>query len=220
MMIKGILFDMDGVLFDTERLALQADDAVAAEMGYTLSDTLKNSLMGLGEAEVRRLFYEELGPDFDYDTFLRRVLETIMHWIETRGLPKKPGVDALLAWARAQGYQLAVASSTRAPMVHKLLARAGIDGYFSAVVGGDMVPDAKPAPDIFLAAAKALNLAPGQCLAVEDSHHGVCSAAAAGCVTVMVPDILAPTPEIESMCAAVHASLEDIPAFLADYSGD
>lgn len=217
-MIEGILFDMDGILFDTERLALEADDVAAAEMGVTLSDGLKNSLMGLGEADVRRLVCAELGPGFDYDRFVALVLQTMAHWLETRGLPKKPGVDTLLPWAKAQGYRLAVASSTRQAMVHQLLAKAGIAGYFEAVVGGDMVPAAKPAPDIFLAAAAALGLPPAHCLAVEDSAHGIRSATTAGCVTVMVPDILQPTDEIRGLCAAVVHSLEDIPAFLTDLS--
>ncbi|MGD9559930.1 MAG: HAD family hydrolase [Oscillospiraceae bacterium] len=214
-MVSGVLFDMDGVLFDTERLAGEADVEAAAEMGYALPDDVRYSLMGLGADAVRETICSAMGPGFDYARFITRMRAHMAREIEAHGLPKKPGVDEALAWLQVQGLPVAVASSSRYTTICGHLQRAGLQGAFSAIVSGDRVEHAKPAPDIFLGAAAALGLPPQRCLAVEDSYNGVRSAAAAGCITVMVPDLLPATEEMRALCAAVLPSLHALPGFVA-----
>lgn len=217
-MIRGILFDMDGVLFDTEALCARADEAVAAQMGYTFSRELHCAITGLAAPDVRRVICEAMGPDFDYEQFITRTRAAVQADIDANGLPKKPGVDVALDWLRQQEYPMALASSSRIETVRAHLRRAGLEGYFKALVGGDMVAQGKPAPDIFLAAADALGLDPRYCIAVEDSFNGVRSAAAAGCITIMVPDMQAPTAEIRALCADVLCGLDKLPRVVNYYN--
>lgn len=216
-MLQGILFDMDGVLFDTERLQTDIDDIVLANMGYTLPEETKMALYGLNSMAVKSIIMQALGEDFKYDVFLETVQQSLLAEIETNGLPVKPGLEELLEWLRAKRFRMAVASSSPSWVIHSHLRRAGIAAYFDAIVGGEMVANSKPAPDIFIQAAQALSLEPTQCFAVEDSHNGVRSAAAALCVTLMIPDILPPTDEMRGFATVLH-SLADVPAFIENYS--
>lgn len=215
-MIQGILFDMDGILFDTERPAMQADMQVAREMGHDLPHEVALSLCGGTAGHTAGILQAHFGPGFDYEAYHRRV--RALYNQLTDDLQLMPGVATVLPALAAAGWPMAVASSSRLARVQNNLEKTGLRGYFSALVAGDMIQNSKPAPDIFLAAAAALGLAPQQCLAVEDSANGVKSAAAAGCVTVMIPDLQPPTTELRALCAAVLDSLDALPAFLQEYT--
>ena len=134
-------------------------------------------------------------------------------------VPKKKGLDELLAWLKARGLPAAVASSTYRSLVERNLRTAGVEEYFRKVVTGDQVEHGKPAPDIFLLAARQLGLAPGNCLVLEDSFNGVRAGAAAGCVTVMIPDLSQPTPELLSLCSGCLEDLGQVPDFIERYEG-
>lgn len=213
-MIKGILFDMDGVLLDTERIYIEADRAAAAMQGKDYSHELYLLLAGANDLVVRQKIEERFGPGFSYAAFRAASNRRVEEIISAGGLKTKPGLRRLLKWLKARGMKAAVATSNNEAEARRLLGLAGIYEAFDAVISGDMIGPSKPAPDIFLAAAAALGLPPGQCVAVEDSHHGLRSAHAAGCVTVMVPDGLPPTEEIRALCAAVLPSLARLPAFI------
>lgn len=213
-MYQGVLFDMDGVLFDTERLASEADVEVGDAMGYPMPQSLINQLIGANSALVKSILMGHFGAAFPYDEYVQRVRAAMDARIEADGLPIKPGAETALKWLQAQNIPAAVASSSRVETVKSHLARSGFAQYFTAVIGGDMVQNSKPAPDIFIAAAKALGLAPAQCIAVEDSHNGIRSAAAAGCHTVMIPDSLPDTEEMRALAKAVLPSLLDLPPYV------
>lgn len=218
-MIQGVLFDMDGVLFDTETYYAQLEHQILREMGHNPPEDLSIRLSGAGPLLVKQILFDLFGAGFDYDYFIATLRESMAEKIRRNGVPKKPGLDELLAYLHTNGYPMAVASSTRIETIRSLLAQAGIEGYFGAVIGGDMVKRSKPEPEIFITAAEALGLSPTVCLAVEDSHNGIRSAAAAGCVTVMVPDLVPATDEMRGLAAAVLPSLAEIPAFIERVNG-
>ena len=163
---------------------------------------------------VRRYYGEEL----DAHAFCRRCYEYVDEYLKTT-VHKKKGLDELLAWLKARGLPAAVASSTYRSLVERNLRTAGVEEYFRKVVTGDQVEQGKPAPDIFLLAARQLGLAPGNCLVLEDSFNGVRAGAAAGCVTVMIPDLSQPTPELLSLCSGCLEDLGQVPDFIERYEG-
>ncbi len=211
--LRGVLFDMDGVLLDSERPHIEIDIQLAAEMGHTLPDTLIPELFGSTEGRIRAMVCEQMGGGFDCDYFLDESRRRAAAWLEASGAPLMKGALPLLQALHARGVPCAVASSSQTAAVHESLRRAGVLAYFAAFVGGDEVARSKPAPDIFLVAAERLGLPAGACLAVEDSYAGVRSAAAAGCVTVMVPDVLPATAEMRALAAAVLSTLDDVLPF-------
>ena len=199
--MKGAIFDMDGLMFDTERLYKQAWRAAGKEMGIDITDEFHRAVCGTsGEEMVRiiRAYY----PDCDPDPLWRRCYAICLQ-MQREFLPEKPYLHEILYTSKEIGLRLAVASSTAPELVRENLSTAGVDGYFDAVVSGLQVAHGKPAPDIFLFASEKLGLDPKDCYVLEDSFNGVRSGYAAGCRTIMIPDLVQPTPEIRSMCTAV-----------------
>lgn len=214
-MVKAVLFDMDGILFDTERLYMEADRAAGAELGFEVPDALLHQLCGVNMTRTKETVIAHFGPNFDYDSYLTRAKEIMKGYVDGGRVAKKPGVDETLAFLRENGIPKAIASSANGKSVRRMLEVTGLTAEFPVIVSGDMVPNSKPAPDIFLAAAAALEVDPAACAAVEDSHHGIRAANAAGCVTIMIPDVLPATDEIRPLCAAVLPSMAGLPAWLA-----
>ncbi len=181
------VFDMDGLLLDTERIVNQAWDEAAKRTGFADVAHAKRSCLGLNEASTRQFFLETYGAEFDYDTF-RTLTRKLAHEVLDVHVPVKTGAKEFLAALREKGIPCAVASSTREATVRDQLDRAGLLCYFDAVITGDMVTKGKPDPEIYLKAAAALNVTPASCLAFEDSLNGLRSAHAAGMHTVHIPD--------------------------------
>ena len=207
-MLRGAIFDMDGTLFDTEKLYRQAWLEVAEEMGlernYELPTAISGTNLGEESYQVIRRFY----PDADAEAYLARVLVEVRAASE-RNLELKAGTVEILEFFKAENISMAVASSAPVAVIEKNLTRSNLRGYFKALVGGDRVSNGKPAPDIFLLAAKELNLAASDCYIFEDSFNGIRSAAASGGVAIMIPDTVQPTAEIKKICAAIFTDLNE-----------
>ena len=205
-MKHGAIFDMDGTLFDTEKLYRRAWLEVAGEFDLEKNYELPVAISGtnLGEESFRIInrFY----PDVDAEKYLVRVLETVDDWRE-KNLELMAGVEEILEFFKANNIPMAIASSAPVEGIEKNLTRANLRGYFKVLVGGNEVSNGKPAPDIFLLAAQKLNLAPEDCYIFEDSFNGIRSAAASGGVAIMIPDQVQPTEEIKKLCAAIFPSL-------------
>lgn len=215
-MIKGILFDMDGVLLDTERASAMAVDLALQRMGYKLPGEVLGKLPGANEAFTKHFISKYIGVPLDYKGFQAYYYEENERLLARQGgIALKNGVQKTLEWISSKGIPMCVASSTRIDTVEKNLSETGIRHFFAAAIGGDMVKNSKPAPDIFLAAAKAIDVPPQNCIAVEDSFNGVHSASAAGCVTVMIPDCTPPNDDMENTATAILAGMEDLPGFIA-----
>ena len=209
--VEAVIFDMDGLLIDTEAVYLEAYQAAAALMEVQLPLAFCHSLIGRPSPDCDRLIQEFLGPAFELDVFNDHADGHAARALEAN-VPVKPGAVELLAFLAERGLPLAVATSSSRRTAERHLGQAGLLGHFHALATRDDVVRGKPHPDLYLEAARRLGVAPERCLAFEDSNHGLTAAHAAGAIAVMVPDIVPPTDEVRAKCAAV---LPDLHAALA-----
>lgn len=213
--MPAIVFDMDGVLIDSERLVLKAWQHVGGELGLPDLSELFHKALGTTHAHTATLFAEAFGEDFDYIGFRDRVRSYFYDVLTVNGAPLKTGVKELLEWLKAEGWSIGLASSTREVGVRLNMERTGLIGYFDVLVGGDMLKVSKPAPDIYLMACEKLGADPKTAYAVEDSYNGIRSAHAAGMHALMVPDMAPPTDEMRSLACAVLPDLLAVRDWLA-----
>jgi HAD superfamily hydrolase (TIGR01509 family) len=210
----AVLFDMDGLLLDTERLIRDAMLAVMADLGFAMQAADYALLIGRPEPASRAIMHDRFGPGLDYDAMRAEVRQRIRtQWGPLR--PVKAGAAALLAQLGAARVPCAVVTSSEHDLARSLLGPVGLLPHFAAIVGCDDVAQGKPHPDPYLAGAARLGLDPAACLALEDSHNGVISAHAAGTQVVMVPDLLPATPEIRARLVTVAPDLATVGRWLA-----
>jgi len=209
MAVKAVIFDMDGLMFDTERLARDAWRRAMAEHGYALDDSVYLTAVGRTVEAACRIFVDALGPGLpieDIEIAKARYLQEML----APGPPLKEGLVALLDGIDDLGMLTAVASSTARAEVARRLSSVGLLARFDVVVGGDDVARGKPAPDLFLRAGEDLGVAAAGCIVLEDSEAGIRAAAAAGMIPLMVPDLVEPSPVIRELAAAVVRSLSEV----------
>ncbi|MBP5461262.1 MAG: HAD family phosphatase [Lachnospiraceae bacterium] len=218
-MITAVVFDMDGVLFDTERLCQTCWLKLAEEDDIPHMPEVYALCIGVNAQTTERIVYENYGKDFPYEEYCRRTSAMYNQYIEENGVPVKNGVRETLAALSAAGLKIAVASSTRREKVLRHLENAEIAQYFEAVIGGDTVTHSKPHPEIFLTACEALGVEPEKAIAVEDSHNGIRAAHAAGMAPVMVPDLLPVTEEMRKLSAYVAEDMNDACAWMLAAAG-
>lgn len=214
--VKAVIFDMDGLMFDTERLSLEAWIKAGNELGIEIPEELLMSVRGCNYKSAMAQFYKYLGADLDYDDLRGRRTRHFNEEIEKKGLPVKKGLRELLAYLKENGYPVSLGTSSHYEVAMRHLDSVGIKEYFDTYVCGDMVENAKPAPEIFLTAAEKLGVAPADCAVLEDSVNGILAGIAGGFRTVMVPDLMLPPPELEEQLAARCSSLLDVIELLKD----
>lgn len=207
-MKKGAIFDMDGLLFDSERVYKNSWVKAAEHFGKERGAELAGLVSGAGEEGCRRAI-EKFYPDVDVTEFFMYVVETARKTFEQDGVEMMAGVVEILELFKGGGAKIAVASSSDISVITRNLERADIKKYFDAIVSGDDVENGKPAPDIFLKAAAEIGLAPEDCYVFEDSYNGIRGAAKAGCAPVMIPDTSPATDEMRELCAGIYPSLND-----------
>ncbi|MDQ6435484.1 HAD family phosphatase [Mesorhizobium sp. LHD-90] len=204
---KALVFDMDGLLLDTEGVYKRSWTVAAAGLGFDLTDALFQRLIGITIADCEKRLVEHFGPDFPLERFRGDARTGYEDIILTEGIPLKPGVHAILDWAREAGIPCGIGTSTATEEARSRLIHHGIQDRFSVVVGGDQVSHGKPDPEIFLKVAQGLGQGPEHCLVFEDAHSGVRAARAGGMSVVLVPDLLPATDEIAAMTSGVFPSL-------------
>lgn len=208
--MKAVVFDMDGILFDTEKLCMDSWVAIADESNLPDMEIIFPKCIGLNANDSKQVVLSAYGQDFAYEEFRQRASVWFWDYIDKNGLPIKPGVKELLAWLKEAGWKIGLASSTRRSSVMAHLEQAGIIDYFETIITGDMVEHSKPQPDIYLIACKELQVEPGEAYAIEDSPNGIRSAHAAGMTPLMVPDMIAPDAEMEKLSSQIFHSLLDV----------
>lgn len=208
-MIQGVIFDMDGLMFDTERMWATFWEPALAALGLPYKEGLAEAERGTAGETSRNIVRSFYGEDCDANAIidsLHRVADKAFQ----KPVPKKPGLDELLAWLDEQHIPMAVASSSRMHIIQRNLENWGLTHYFKTLASGQQVTHSKPDPEIFLLAAQQLGVEPARCLVLEDSYNGVRAGAAGGFVTVMVPDLLPADDEMRSLYTAECKSLTEV----------
>lgn len=196
-MLNAAIFDMDGLLFDTERLCIEAWRSVSSEAGFDLDDELFFACIGLNTRDTRTLVLKTCGPDFPFDDIEEKIRVWMTERMRQNGPPEKPGIRVLFDFLASRSIPIALATSTSEKSARWMIERAGITSYFSGWAFGSEVERGKPEPDIFLLALSRLGVDdPSTCVVFEDSPVGLTAAVAAGMKAVFVPDLIVPNDEI------------------------
>lgn len=211
----AVIFDMDGLMLDTEPVAARAWSVAADRLGIAFDRAVTRRMIGRNFADCRALIREHHGDAYPVDDLMAGWHAAYDAIIDAEGLVVKEGLFELLDWLEAQAIPKAVATSTRRARAHAKLARVGIVDRFVALVGGDEIARGKPAPDIFVEAAARLAADAGACLVLEDSEPGVRGALAAGMTAIVVPDLHAPSAALLETGTLALATLHDVRAHLA-----
>ena len=207
--VKAVIFDMDGLLLDTERLYRRAFTDAATQAGFTLPDEVFKGMIGNTWAGSSAILIDCFGSSFDPDPFRTEVLRRFYQLTATE-LALKAGVVEILEHLDTLKLPKAICTSSRREDVDHHLADQGLTGRFDAILAQGDYKQGKPHPDPYLSAAAALGVSAQNCLALEDSYNGVRSAAEAGMMTIMIPDMLDPTEEMRSLCVRIASDLHEV----------
>lgn len=212
--MKAVIFDMDGLMFDTERLYLKANVRAAKELGIGSVEFMTYRTLGLTSDKVREEWQRE---------FKEKGLELlkcrdiyIREYYEQNHVPVKDGLKELLRYLKGEGFKTAVASSTGESKVRYLLRDAEVERFFDVIVCGDMVKRSKPDPQIYRCAVEMLEVRAGECFALEDSRNGICSAYTAGCRVIMVPDLWQPDDRAKKMAEKICENLNEVKEYIRE----
>ena len=203
----AVIFDMDGLMLDSERAIIACLAEAARERGHDLPELLWLSMVGHSEAVCRHLLDEAVG-EAERERILQRS-HVLYDAVVAAGMPHRPGIIEMLDFLQVQGIPRAVATSTRRPLALKKLEAAGLLTRFDAICTSSDVEHPKPAPDIYLLAARSLGIEPSRCLVLEDSPTGVRAALAAGMYPIQIPDLLVPDDAVRALGHLILPSLDD-----------
>ena len=212
-MIRGVIFDMDGLMFDTERIWATLWKPALHSLGMEYKEGLAEAIRGTAGESGRRVLRQFYGADCDAEA-IHAALHREADRAFTARPDKKPGLDELLAWLDAHHIPMAVASSSRMASILRHLNGWDLTHYFPVIVSGEQFVSSKPDPEIFLKAAQGLGTLPAETLVLEDSYNGVRAGAAGGFVTVMVPDLMPPDDEMRRLYTAECPDLHAVRALL------
>ena len=204
---RGAIFDMDGTLFDTEKLYRLAWIETADTFGVERKPEIAAEMSGRSVEKIL-VTIPQFFPEVDANEYFKRVVTRVRKEIEEK-LEIKQGVVEILNFFKENKIPMAIASSSETEDIKNNIKRTGISQFFDEIVGGDQVQNGKPAPDIFILAAKKINLQPEDCYVFEDSANGIRAAHAANCVPIMVVDQAPPLPDIRKICAGIFSSMEN-----------
>ncbi len=212
-MIKGVISDMDGVILDSEKLYVRFWCEAANFYGFPMNREHALSIRSMARPFAIEKLQGYFGSEFDYDSVREKRIELMDAYVSQHGIEAKNGAQKLLGFLKENGYKVALATATPAQRAEEYLRRVDLLKYFDYVASARMVKNGKPKPDIYLFAAEKLGLKPEECLALEDSVNGVRSAAAAGCKTVLVPDLDNPEEQLKPLLYGTADGLEDVIKF-------
>ena len=208
--MTNVIFDMDGLMFDTERVFIQAWDYAGEKIGIGKAGYMVHKTLGMSIVMAYEEWKEEFGASYNQEELRKYTKEFLVKFYKENKVPVKSGLYVLLDYLKEHGYKMAVATSSPRWEVEHHLKDAGVMDYFVGIVCGDMVKESKPAPEIYLRACELLNAKPEECIALEDSKNGLLSAHRAGCKPIMVPDLWQPDEEILQIIKGKYSDLEQV----------
>lgn len=212
---KAVIFDMDGVIFDTEKVYLDIWIEVFEKYGYKMTKELYVNVMGTGRKNVIKTFLENFGDDLPIEKMYEEKDNQLFYIIENQGIPLKEGVKELFSMIKEKNYKIALATSAKRERVEKQIKDKWLKESFDAIVCGDDVEKGKPSPDIFLKAAKKIDVEPENCFVVEDSPAGIKAAFSGGMKGIHVEDLKVADEEILKYCQKNFKNLQEIKKYLS-----
>ncbi|BEU02040.1 phosphatase [Agarivorans sp. OAG1] len=210
MHFSAAVFDMDGLLLDSEQVSYDTFSHACSELGLAFKEQVYLSCIGTNAEQIKKTICEGYGEGLDYPRLRDCWLDKYHALAVDQALPIKQGVVDLLQWLTSQGVPLAVATSSGKPTAEAKLGNADLLHFFESVSTGCQVNNSKPHPEIFLKAAKSLNIDASKCLAFEDSENGVRAAVAAGMQVYQIPDLIQPSDELKRLGHKVRDSLSEV----------
>jgi HAD superfamily hydrolase (TIGR01509 family) len=213
--IDAVIFDMDGLIFDTERPIKRVIVNASLAVGFEMPEAFYQTMIGVPGPECDAMIRAHFGPGFPFEVFDTACRAEIAR-VLGEGVAVKPGAAELIGELHARQVPIALATSSGREHAERHLGAADLRRFFSAVATRNDVNRGKPHPDLFLKAASDLQVAPERCLVLEDSHNGVRAAHAAGCLSIMVPDLLEATDDMRRLCVLIARDLHEVRALLAN----
>lgn len=205
----AVIFDMDGLMIDTQRVASRSWKRAARKFGFTLTGEMNFKLIGRNVLDSNSILIKELGNEFPVNDCRNLAMKIYSEDISKNGISLKPGLLKLLTYLEETPINFALATSTSRGLTIQRLESTKLINRFRIIVTGDEIVNGKPAPDIFLKASLLLKTPPSSCIVLEDSFAGILGAHNAEMIPIMVPDLLEPTDEIRSLAYAVVPSLKE-----------
>lgn len=215
--LQAVIFDMDGLIFDSERIVQLSWDIAGERLGYGKLGANIYHTLGMNVARRKAYFAETYGSDFPFDTFRSYSRLAFREYVEQNGLPMKPGLTELLDFLHTARIRTAVATSSSHDYAIGNLTSAGLASSFDGFLSGNTVTHGKPAPEIYDKACRLIHVPASQAIALEDSPNGIRSAHAAGLIPIMIPDLIREAPEIEPLLDAKLLSLSDVIPYIQKY---
>ncbi|MHC1786335.1 MAG: HAD family hydrolase [Christensenellales bacterium] len=216
MAVRGVIFDMDGLLFDTEGLGIDACVEAGALQGAQIAPSLVLSTLG-STTDQSAANYRKAHPDLDLGRFWDDYRDIMRAHTAASGPPLKPGAGQLLDWLEQRQIPIGLCSASPETLVRHYLDHAGLTGRFAVIVHGRADLPSKPAPDMYLLAAQLLDRVPEHCLVLEDSPNGLRAGRAAGMQVIMIPDLIPFSSSLQPFCDAVLADLSLVPAYIGEH---
>ena len=212
--VKGIIFDMDGVLIDTERISYNSFKEVFKDYDYEIDENFYIKLIGHNVKSIQKIMTNKYGENFPFDEIYEKKVKISIDTIARDGLIIKKGVQELVDYLKKNNYKIAVATSTRRERAHEHLMKIGVLDKADYVICGDQVTNSKPDPEIFLKAAKGIELLPEECIVIEDSEAGIIAAHNAGIRSINVPDMIIPNDIIKELSYKICNNLIEVKELL------
>ncbi|MGB5444134.1 MAG: HAD family phosphatase [Psychromonas sp.] len=213
MKIKAILFDMDGLIFDTEGLYKKSWQCAVNEQGLILTDQFYQHFIGVQDAQCEEMLQMKFADQLDMPRF-RKTRDQMLAVARENGVAYKAGFNALFSGLKNRGFKSALVTSSAFPQVEHHFAGSEYLSLFDAVITSEQVKNGKPAPDCYLIACEQIGIIPAECLVLEDSNNGMRAALDAGCYALMIPDMLLPDADVAQRATAVLSSLSEVEGFL------
>jgi beta-phosphoglucomutase family hydrolase len=216
--VDAVIFDMDGVLIDSERLSFKCFQEVLKDYDYEMDEKIYLKFIGRNIDGIREVLKKEYGDDFPFEEIYKKKSKLAVEFTIKNGVKVKPDVHELLDYLNTKKYKIAVATSTRRERALELLEEAGVKDKVNCVVCGDQVEHSKPNPEIFLKAAEGLEVKPEKCMVIEDSDAGITAAHAAKMIGIHVPDMKELEERTQKLAFKICRSLIDVKDFLKEFN--